>query len=108
MKPIRVAPALASAIPLALLLASVIAPQSACGQAAAPSPRTPPAAAIATVPGMPPVPDPLNLYSETSAAKLSPAVAGDLRRVYVPHLQSNDVWVIDPATSRWSTSSRSG
>ncbi|HQR10951.1 MAG TPA: hypothetical protein PLW68_06430, partial [Casimicrobiaceae bacterium] len=54
--------------------------------------------AVVTVPGMPPVPDPANLYSETSATKLSPAVAGDLPRVYVPHIQSNDVYVIDPAT----------
>jgi len=55
-------------------------------------------AAIATVPGMPPVPDPVNLYSETTADKILPAVAGDLRRVYVPHLRSNDVYVIDPET----------
>jgi YVTN family beta-propeller protein len=55
-------------------------------------------AAIATVPGMPPVVDPSNLYSETTAGKLSAAVAGDLPRVYVPHLKSNDVYVIDPAT----------
>ena len=47
---------------------------------------------------MPPVVDPANLYSETASGKLSPAVAGDLPRVYVPHLQSNDVYVIDPAT----------
>ncbi len=59
-----------------------------------------PAAAIVTVPGMPPVVDPGNLYSETTAGKLSPAVAGDLPRVYVPHVQSNDVWVIDPATRK--------
>ena len=44
--------------------------------------------------------DPGNLYSETTAGKLSPAVAGDLPRVYVPHVQSNDVWVIDPATRK--------
>ncbi len=56
------------------------------------------AAAIATVPGMPPVPDPTNLYSETTAGKVSAAVAGDLPRVYVPNLQSNDVYVIDPET----------
>jgi len=55
-------------------------------------------AAVTTVPGMPPVADPTNLYSETTAAKLSAAVAGDLPRVYVPHVQSNDVYVIDPAT----------
>ena len=57
-----------------------------------------PVAAIETVPGMPPVVDPANLYSETAADKLSPAVAKALPRVYVPNLQSNDVTVIDPAT----------
>jgi YVTN family beta-propeller protein len=56
------------------------------------------AAAIETVPGMPTVIDPANLYSETTADKLSPAAAKALPRVYVPNLQSNDVTVIDPAT----------
>jgi YVTN family beta-propeller protein len=56
------------------------------------------AGAPATISGMPSVVDPANLYSETAAGKLSPAVAGDLARVYVPNLQSNDVYVIDPAT----------
>ncbi|MEO8836709.1 MAG: YncE family protein [Caldimonas sp.] len=55
-------------------------------------------AAIDTVPGMPPVVDPANLYSEAGAGHLSPAVQGALPRVYVPNLQSNDVYVIDPAT----------
>jgi YVTN family beta-propeller protein len=54
--------------------------------------------AVETVPGMPPVPDPRNLYSETVAGKLAPAVAGALERIYVPNRQSNDVYVIDPAT----------
>jgi YVTN family beta-propeller protein len=54
--------------------------------------------AVATVAGMPPAIDPSNLYSETTSGKLSPAVAHDLPRVYVPNLQSNDVYVIDPAT----------
>jgi YVTN family beta-propeller protein len=58
-----------------------------------PAPRT-----VQTVPGMPPVPDPANVYSETAAGKLAPAVAGALERVYVPNRQSNDVYVIDPAT----------
>ncbi len=53
-------------------------------------------AQIEPVPGMPPVPDPANLYSET--AKMSPAVEGAMELVYVPHVQSNDVYVIDPAT----------
>jgi YVTN family beta-propeller protein len=55
-------------------------------------------AQIQTVPGMPPVPDPKNLYSETTADKVSPALAGDKELVYVPHVQSNDVYVIDPKT----------
>jgi YVTN family beta-propeller protein len=56
------------------------------------------APAIATVPGMPPVVDARNLYSEAGAGHLSSAVAGALTRVYVPNLRSNDVYVIDPAT----------
>ena len=60
--------------------------------------KAPAAAPVSTVPGMPPVADPANLYSETTAAKVSPALANDLPRVYVPHIQSNDVYVIDPAT----------
>jgi YVTN family beta-propeller protein len=58
----------------------------------------PPARSIQTVPGMPPVIDSNNLYSETGAGKLSPVVANHLSRVYVPNRSSNDVWVIDPAT----------
>ncbi|TCV93267.1 YVTN family beta-propeller protein [Luteibacter rhizovicinus] len=56
------------------------------------------ASAVATVPGMPPVVNAKNLYSEAGAGHFSPAVAGALSRVYVPNLRSNDVYVIDPAT----------
>ena len=56
------------------------------------------AGAVQTVPGMPPVTDPTNLYGDATAGKVSPAIANDLPRVYVPHVQSNDVYVIDPAT----------
>jgi YVTN family beta-propeller protein len=55
-------------------------------------------AAIQTVPGMPPVVNPANIYSEAGQGKLSPATAGALSRVYVPNLKSSDVYVIDPAT----------
>ena len=55
-------------------------------------------AAVQTVPGMPPVVNATNLYSETGQGKLSPATAGALSRVYVPNLKSSDVYVIDPAT----------
>ena len=66
----------------------------ALGQTAAPAK----APVVVTVPGMPPVPDPNNLYSETAAGKLSPAVAGALERIYVPNRSDNSVSVIDPAT----------
>jgi YVTN family beta-propeller protein len=49
---------------------------------------------------MPPVVDRNNLYSEAGAGKFSPTVADALPRVYVPNLQSNDVYVIDPATMK--------
>ena len=55
-------------------------------------------AQVQTVPGMPPVPDPKNLYSEIGADKVSPALAGHLELIYVPHVRSNDVYVIDPKT----------
>jgi len=54
--------------------------------------------AIPTVPGMPPVVNPNNLYSETRPDKLSPVVAKHLSRVYIPNRRSNNVDVIDPAT----------
>ncbi|MEP6678304.1 MAG: YncE family protein [Betaproteobacteria bacterium] len=57
-------------------------------------------ATVSTVPGMPPVPDAANLYSEIGAGRLSAAVAADLPRVYVPNVRSNDVYVIDPATMK--------
>ena len=49
---------------------------------------------------MPPVIDPTNIYSETKSSDMSPAVANALPRVYVPHLHSHDLWVIDPATDK--------
>ncbi len=57
-----------------------------------------PAPAVQTAPGMPPVVDASNVYSEAGAGKLSPATAGALSRVYVPNVKSGDVYVIDPAT----------
>ena len=53
---------------------------------------------VATVPGMPPVIYPANLYSETGADRLGAAVKNDLPRVYVPNRRANSVSVIDPAT----------
>jgi len=50
--------------------------------------------------GPPALVDPGNLYSETAAGKISPALAGDLQRIYVPNLRSNDVYVVDPASMK--------
>lgn len=55
--------------------------------------------AAQTIAGMPPVINPLNLYSETASGHIAPEVAQDLARIYVPNLRSNDVSVIDPATN---------
>ena len=77
------------------------APAAEAATPAAPKPAAPPPLpAIDTVPGMPPVLNPANLYSAAGANMLSPAVAGDLSRVYVPNLRSDDVYVIDPATRK--------
>ena len=67
------------------------------------SPVPPPVTAaplspLQLLPGMPPVPDPKNLYSETATGRLSPAVVGALPRVYVPNVKANTVTVIDATT----------
>ncbi|MDO1527676.1 hypothetical protein QMK61_02425 [Fulvimonas sp. R45] len=54
--------------------------------------------AVATVPGMPPVLNAHDMYSEAGANHFSPAVAGALARIYVPNLRGDSVSVIDPAT----------
>lgn len=82
--------------PVPVLTAAALLLCAAMAHAQAPST----AGAVATVPGMPPVPDPANLYSETVAGKMSPAVAGALPRIYVPNRAANTVSVIDPATLR--------
>ena len=76
----------------------LLSPMLAFGQAPAVPPSAGKAPAMTTAAGMPPVVDPANLYSETVAGKLSATVAADLPRVYVPNVQSNEVYVIDPAT----------
>src|ERR1700722_14050110 len=50
------------------------------------------------LPGMPPVLDSKNVYSETAPGKFSPAVANFPSRVYVPNTKSDTVDVIDPET----------
>lgn len=84
--------AVSSAVIVMGLLASGVHGADAVGKNGAAK-----AAAVTTVPGMPPVPNPANLYSETGADHIAPAVRDDLERIYVPNLRSNDVYVIDPA-----------
>lgn len=91
-------------VPLAALLAVALAGRWTMAHAelarqdeAIPSPGAH-RAVVSTVPGMPAVVDPANLYGEAGAGKLGPAVEGALERVYVPNRQSNSVSVIDSAT----------
>jgi len=72
------------------------APVQAQGTAA----TAPPTAPIQTVPGMPPAPDPKNIYSETTPNHMSSAVKEHLERIYVPNLRSKSVSVIDPHTMK--------
>lgn len=81
-------------------VAEVPAPATAPASTSVPQNAATSATKIETIPGMPPVIDPNNLYSETRAGNISPEVAQDPARVYVPNLRSNDVSVIDPATSK--------
>src|SRR3954447_20379782 len=53
-------------------------------------------AEIDVLPGMPPVVNEQNLYSETGADHLSSEIANDPPRVYAPSLGRDRVYVIDP------------
>ncbi len=53
---------------------------------------------VQTVPGMPPVPVPDNLYSEVRTDNFAAGVKDDLQRAYVPNLRSHSVSVIDTQT----------
>jgi YVTN family beta-propeller protein len=90
---------LPTVLTLVFILGASARPDGATAQPAPGSPRsTPPPRTVETIPGMPPVVDPSNLYSEAAAMKLSPPAAEALPRVYVPNLKSHDVSVIDPVT----------
>lgn len=69
------------------------------GVQSAPAPDVP-SASVTTVPGMPAVSNPRNLYSDTGANQISAAVKGDLERIYIPNLRGNSVSVIDPASMK--------
>jgi YVTN family beta-propeller protein len=83
----------------ALLAPGVKSAQPVAAAASAPAVASP-TPAVTTVPGMPPVADARNLYSEIAAGKVSAALASDLERIYVPNLRSNDVFVVDPTAMK--------
>src|SRR5579884_2194655 len=56
------------------------------------------APAVRTVPGMPAVVDPANIYSQAGPGMLGATARRALPRVYVPDRQTNNVLVIDPTT----------
>src|ERR1700674_2468391 len=89
---------LGAALGLVVVVGVLIATRGVDGAASAPAANVP--TTVTTVPGMPLVIDPRNLYSETGPTHLSPALRGDLERIYVPNLRSNDVSVIDPVTMK--------
>src|SRR5258706_4861107 len=55
---------------------------------------------VEILPGMPPIIDPSDIYSEDRPGKLSPAVKSFPSLVYVPNSGSNSVDVINPRTFR--------
>lgn len=57
-----------------------------------------PAAAPPGLPGMPPVVNPADIYSETRPGMFSPTVKNHVQRIYVPNAAANVVDVIDPKT----------
>jgi len=69
------------------------APATSAAPATTAAPRK-----IDTIPGMPGVPDPSNLYSEIKSGNFADATKGALTRVYVPNRAGDTVSVIDPAS----------
>lgn len=56
------------------------------------------AATSTSLPGMPPLLNPANVYAADYAGNLNPVVGGDPSLIYVPNSQSDSVDVIDPNT----------
>jgi YVTN family beta-propeller protein len=78
---------------------------SSSRSASVPPPSAPPSPTVDVLPGMAPVSDASNVYSDAGTNMLSPAAQRAKPLVYVPHSGSGDVYVIDPATfqvvDRW-------
>lgn len=64
------------------------------------TPSNAPTPGVVTVPGMPGVSNPKNLYADTATSQMNPEVKGDLERIYVPNLRGHSVSVIDPVSMK--------
>lgn len=80
----------------------VIDPSLSYGESPADRTSSPTSSALSDdpLPGMPPVPDPNDIYSETRPDKFNPVVQGFPSRLYVPNSLSDTVDIIDPETYR--------
>ena len=87
---------------VALLAAATVVVWSAHRGSGGATPSTASAAGSTVVgeafPGMPPVDDRANIYSDAAAGRVSPRHTSDPARVYVPNGRSNTVSVIDQRT----------
>ncbi len=77
---------------------ATVAPPAATSPSPSPSPSASPSPAFDGLPGMPPPVSTADVYAASAPGKFSEAVKGARELVYVPHNNSNDVWVIDPKT----------
>jgi YVTN family beta-propeller protein len=68
------------------------------GESAAPTASPDASPALDLIAGMPPYPSHTNVYAAAGPNLLSEQVRNDKPLVYVPNTNSNDVYVIDPAT----------
>lgn len=76
---------------------SAEAPASTATAPSTSASSAPSSSSVDGFPGMPPVSDPANVYSDARAGRLSPAARAARPMVYVPH-NSGEVWEIDPST----------
>ena len=79
------------ALAIAAIAAGALLVKAGAQQPAAPAASAASAAPAAAAP---------NVYAHIGADMFSPAVKGELERVYVPNLRSDDVYVIDPETAK--------
>ncbi|MBZ2187450.1 MAG: YncE family protein [Bryobacter sp.] len=57
---------------------------------------------------MPPVLNPGNIYSETTAGKWKPGLEGQPSLIFIPHTRDNTVWVYDPGQKQFIEKLRVG